>query len=504
MAPQSPNPTDLRDGALPRDSAPPSGGGRATTARPSRPPVPGTATGDLVVRHRALTVLARIRPTHLGALRDLLAQIAHETATPPAGPLMPFAKIPTLHFARLAILEKEGDAAREVHPMLLFATDFDGETATHLDDLTRELGRGLHAVFGHCEGYPPVPGPSAVATHAYLQRHSRSVGAHFVGTPGRSVERIRLEDGLRRTLEQWIDETPGPASWRTLTPDDPRRTFLARLAAGTPHTPLSLWPVATPFARTFDLRRDGRLALVALAAALATFAVWIATALLARRLGFGSFVQLAAGPTLLTLGAAALAGALRWKETHDREYHRAEDPTFATRLAKLTALEDHGTQNQMTSLSDIKPGWLRYTILTLMLWVTDWYARHKNFHGQLAGIPSIHFARWIVVPGQRRLLFVSNYDGSFEGYLGDFVDHAACGLTAIWSNAVGFPRTRWLFRGGAQNEHRFKAVARANQVPTQVWYRAYPSLSVGRINTNTRIREGLSSNAKVDTWLRRF
>jgi hypothetical protein len=108
--------------------------------------------------------------------------------------------------------------------------------------------------------------------------------------------------------------------------------------------------------------------------------------------------------------------------------------------------------------------------------------------GRLGGIQTIHFARWVALP-DRRLLFFSNYDGSWEAYLGDFIDKASMGLTMIWSNTLWYPKTRLLMFKGATNEGAFKAWTRAYQVPTQVWYSAYPTLSVGDVLRNAELRE---------------
>jgi hypothetical protein len=49
-----------------------------------------------------------------------------------------------------------------------------------------------------------------------------------------------------------------------------------------------------------------------------------------------------------------------------------------------------------------------------------------------------------------------------------------------------------LFKG-ARDEGAFKAWTRAYQVPTQVWYSAYPLLSVADVLKNARIRALLGS-----------
>jgi hypothetical protein len=135
-------------------------------------------------------------------------------------------------------------------------------------------------------------------------------------------------------------------------------------------------------------------------------------------------------------------------------------------------------------------------------------AREFFTRGSLGGISSIHFARWVLIDEGRRLLFFSNYDGSWESYLGDFIDKAALGLTSIWSNTEEFPKTKFLLFKGARDEERFKAWTRAHQIPTQLWYSAYPDLTVQNILASRKIcaelRRGLKKDREIDRWLRRF
>ena len=51
-----------------------------------------------------------------------------------------------------------------------------------------------------------------------------------------------------------------------------------------------------------------------------------------------------------------------------------------------------------------------------------------------------------------QLVFFSNYDGSWESYLEDFITKAHKGQTAAWSNGRGFPPTRYLINGGAEDD----------------------------------------------------
>jgi Dyp-type peroxidase family len=140
----------------------------------------------------------------------------------------------------------------------------------------------------------------------------------------------------------------------------------------------------------------------------------------------------------------------------------------------------------------------------VVLWAVHALATHAERPGHIVNIGSIHFARWVVLPGTARLLFFSNYGGTWVSYLEDFIARAAAGLSAIWSNTQDFPRTRRLTEGGAADGERFKRWARRQQIPTLFWYTAYPELTTSRIRANAAIRHGFagaSTEAAAAKWL---
>ena len=132
----------------------------------------------------------------------------------------------------------------------------------------------------------------------------------------------------------------------------------------------------------------------------------------------------------------------------------------------------------------------RWTLIVILFYL-DYATRHFFGRGDLAGVKTIHFARWVFIDGKRRMFFASNYDGSLESYMDDFIDKVAWGLNLVFSNGVGYPRTSWLVRGGARDELAFKDYLRVHQVPTRVWYSAYDRLTALNIQQNERIRAGL-------------
>jgi len=108
------------------------------------------------------------------------------------------------------------------------------------------------------------------------------------------------------------------------------------------------------------------------------------------------------------------------------ERTRRGQPSFETPELKqkrdgIGVEEDRVDQNGLTHLVPLKPGWYRAFALKTMVYLVTALADAGALTGRLGGIQTIHFARWVALP-DRRLLFFSNYDGSWEAYLGEFVD----------------------------------------------------------------------------------
>ncbi len=122
-------------------------------------------------------------------------------------------------------------------------------------------------------------------------------------------------------------------------------------------------------------------------------------------------------------------------------------------------------------------------------------ARHIYTGGNLGRVRTIHFARFVFLDGRRRMLFISNYDGTLEAYMDDFVNKVGWGLNVMFSNGVGYPRTEWILQGGAKREQNFKYYVRRHQMPTAVWYKAYPGLTIFDLARNTPASRGPRAGA---------
>ena len=143
-------------------------------------------------------------------------------------------------------------------------------------------------------------------------------------------------------------------------------------------------------------------------------------------------------------------------------------------VAEVMEHETYSAQNLLYSVSTLKPGMFRRLTLRVAFWsvgLVGYFCRP----GLLGTNHVIHFARWMLVPGTDKMLFHSNYDGTWLGYVGDFVQNTAGanGVTAIWSNCREFPRTHD-FTIGANDRDRLVRWARRQQRPVHFWYQAYP------------------------------
>jgi hypothetical protein len=141
-----------------------------------------------------------------------------------------------------------------------------------------------------------------------------------------------------------------------------------------------------------------------------------------------------------------------------------------------------------------------------LLWLIDYGARHLYRTGHLARIQTIHFARWTFIDDRQRLVFTSNYDGSLDAYMDDFINKVGWGLNLAFGCGLGYPRVNWLVGGGSKEEQKFKYTLRRHQLPTEVWYKAYPGLTAVDLARNGRVHEGIRrsdmSAGEIAAWLR--
>ncbi|MEO8901306.1 MAG: hypothetical protein ABI627_07255 [Polyangiaceae bacterium] len=390
-----------------------------------------------------------------------------------------------IHFARLALLEEP--AGSDYGPQLILESNFDtafedGPAArtAHLELLCDTARGPLLTVFEHCTGFGAEL--SAAEFSAALGRKLVPATAAYQGHTQRDLSRIRLEQRVRDVLVDFFSRAPKASPRelyhaarehvRLLSANDP---LLAGLNLDAPMPPLPSAGV-----RTMSLSEG--------------YWAWI------KNLSFG----------LLAFALQQLKNILTWQkadpEFDQRTLQEAWTDDDRRRFVEIAATEDHALQNALTHVVPLKGADRLAVLLAAHGYINVMAKRYFEDVGQLGGIPSIHFAKWLLIDDNKRLMFLTNYDSSWESYLGDFVDRAPVGLNLAWVCTKEYPRTALLVFLGATDEDRFKAWSRAHQRPTQVFYTAYPELSIAALNNNTWIRCGLHhAPGAIDlrAWFRR-
>jgi hypothetical protein len=425
-------------------------------------------------------VLASVAAGRTDDLRRLLASMnLRPGVVDPQNPLVPFAQLTRLHFARLVVLEdlSLNDITAYNLPRIDYPTyltllgDFDGPFDTFLADMVCRAGEGLRRIFSYCENFA-----SDTDLLAWMKSHNVKPATIYVNWIGRTTQQVREDEALRQAMVKYIQEK-APSIFTM-----PSRQIYDKL---------------TKFVE--DEQQAGRITL---------------TPPEPTPLGWRlrNFLHLAGVPLILLaflpfllLYLLFFLFQLRSREKSDPEIAPRIDPAHARQLADL---EDHEFANQFTAMGSVKPGLFRRWILAFLLWVVNYTTRHIYNRGRLARVTTIHFARWVFLDGKRRLLFASNYDGSLESYMDDFINKVAFGLNLVFSNGIGYPRTNWLILDGAKDEQKFKYYIRRHELATEVWYDAFPGLSNLDMRRNMLIRQGLDhpymTDGELQRWLQLF
>ncbi len=220
----------------------------------------------------------------------------------------------------------------------------------------------------------------------------------------------------------------------------------------------------------------------------------------------GTWRAVALGLFSVPFSALGILWWLRWLERGDSS--QDAPPLSAGRLQEIGRREDRCVQNHMGSMVLVKPGVLRTALALAGLHALGLVVRVVARDGYLGSMRTIHFAHWALVNNRSRLMFFSNFDGSWESYLDDFIEKAHGGLSLAWGNCVGFPPGRFLVMDGASHGRRFKAWARHSQAVSRFWYSAYPDLTVNQIERQAAISDGLRratlTPAEAASWIRRL
>lgn len=425
----------------------------------------------------AITIIAPIAPEREAALRELLALMCEAPgAANPRNELFPFYQFGSLHVARFVIIEAltnddmlaHGETPSPWRPALGFVADVDGPANLFMAEMAVRAGSGLRRLFSHCLGF----NEQFTDLLAWMKRHNVRTQALYTNWRGRTVNRVHEEQALAGAL---------------------REQAAALLAERGSREPRALFEDLLQHVQ--DEQAAGRLRL---SREEPTPPGWF----------IRNTVHLLGVPAVL-LALAPLAIIIApWFFWRLRRLERSDPenllPPTPDHVKLLTDQEDIDVTNHFNVFGQVKPGKFRRATIRLLLALLDYAARHVYHRGYLTRIRTIHFARWVLLDRNRRVYFASNYDGSADSYMDDFINKVAWGLNLVFSNGVGYPRSRWLIKGGAEYEEKYKNTLRRNQLPSGCWYKAYPGLTAVDLERNTRIRRGLELARPGDKAIRKW
>jgi len=425
----------------------------------------------------ALTIQIPIIKSKESALRKLLAIINQD---PPDNAILPFSVFNHLHFARFLLLDGP-DHPETYDTSLIFMANVDGKISDFIDELLKHVSGGLDQILCACIGYPSKTKRTRSSRKAFLSSRVLGCQAFYINTVGRSALMIRQEHELRDALQLFLNDLD-PSSFKST------RALRNAVIEFVGNNPEISWALVSRAQPSLLWRAIENIRFAAITAVGILILAWC-------------------WPLLVTWVAT-----LRLREFQDQEdTHRPK----LERLNQLRASEDIAAHNPFAAVGYLKTGLLRRATARSLLVGAQVVLRHVFNRGDLAGIPllglagvdTIHFARWTMLDNDKRLLFTSNYDGSLESYMVDFIDKVAWGLNLIFSNGKGYPKTHWIVHEGARKEQRFKDYLGNHQIENQVWFTAYPQLTAVNIANNEAIHDGLQgrmNERQARVWLKRL
>lgn len=420
-----------------------------------------------------------------------------------------------IHFISITALPA---AENETTTHLVIEVTADGEAGPALRTLSAVLGATLLDIFRVAEvelgGRPLAKFLAKRRIKVGLGWFSEP-GLNFGGTPGMSVVRIRQEADLAARIAGLLEVLPRSGS--ALAALESVRAALwdkaekwafvpepAPILGPTPPALAGLLPVLGSAIATF-LWPFLLLAILPLLSFLLRGVLphWLSP--IAGAAGFSTALWVG----VIIVVAELMTGLAVYFRLRAREQsENGEDiPPEKDDVDAIMQRENYTFQNHMAAQSRMKPGVLRSFALRIGLWAAAMVGRYFSQPSFLGPTGVIHFARWVRIPKTDKLLFMSNYDGAWESYLENFIQEAHQGVSGIWSNTVGFPKTSNLFFDGASDGNRLRRWTRRQQYPSYFWYSAYPKLTLARIRLNAAIRQGIAlatTEEEAADWLACF
>jgi hypothetical protein len=393
------------------------------------------------MKQNALTLISPVEEQNVEKLREVLKTRQQDFKDA-------LGKLGTIHYARWVIIDSETIKNEVLPTQLVFSSNFDGDVDTHIRDIVNKVGDLLDVIYENTVGYTPQ------AKLEFLTLSRIKEASFYQGSPGRTLKVIADEKALHQEIFNHIQA----GNWDGMSAKQVHEVLKKNILAN----PAFAWAkqnIETPGINIPGLILSG----IVLIALLPVIIIW------------AIIIQV-------------------FFENFDKPLGLTPNELNPAHLQEMEKDEDFFYQNQFSQVINMKPGRMRLITVNGFYLFSRVLIGQLFVKGKLMGIPTIHFARWVQINDKKRMLFFSNFDGSWTQYLGDFIDKSGWGLTGIFSNTQGFPKALLLIMKGAYNERQFLAWARYTQIKTQLWYAADVSQSIKNINNNTIVRNAFPKN----------
>ena len=413
------------------------------------------------------TIVVKVIPEKKEALRNFLEPIGQNTS---GNPHISFGAIKSMHYCRWFILDEARDVKDNLlPPMLCFSTVYDGSLDHHLKEWFLVAAAALDEIYRCCIGYP-LSG-SEQKKIDWLKKYRHKEKLFWAAKIGATHEIILKENELYEKIQDFVNLQYQKDDLAKVAPRDLYER-IRNFVSASPNLNWAMKPVAGP----------SFLAVLRNIYWLLSFIVFMCF--------------------LIPLLIIWVPLMFYFEKRDNRNYV----PIPPKPISSVVNPEDKYFQNHLTIYGTLKsPGWFKINNLRLYLAFASKLMRYRATKGNLSGISTIHFVSYVMFEGGRNTMFLSNYDGGWESYLNEFIDKAASVMNLSFGNFKGYPKMKNIIHGGAHDEQTFKTIVRQYQYPCQVWYTAYPTISISNILNNSAIRKGLSASMNEDqlkVWLR--
>jgi len=346
----------------------------------------------------------------------------------------------------------------------LFAAIFDGDRKSYLDTLIEQT-QNMDSFWGHCEDYQSVD-----TFHQFIDDHNHEANTFLKAYKDETVVSLREKLALQADLNKQFDVPPSQyEDVIDQLPKHPEGDVYRK----------QVWDFFSGLLRNIPLKLIQVLKLLAVARYGLNFFYAIYAVAIRR---------LRTPPILQTYSEAPVQKGVDCRKfgekdgIEDKVVNRGYDSMLAFWQREIV-------QNQMTVVTINDPD-----LVNRQKAIMNFIQAGSDLLNIGTRIPTIHFGRWIMIDDDRRLLFLSNYDGSWETYIGDFVERANVPVDAFWSGSIGW-----------RDIDFFKEGIRCHQTSASYYYSANPKATVTHIGKAVKIKAGYDSNINSKTakeWLR--